>query len=179
LAKPRDVDPVKLFVAVLWAAPDPLQKGLDLLRAEWGETDFEGADYPFDMTDYYDSEMGQGLKRRLVSFRSLVAPDCLSPAKHISNSIESRLSGENGRAINLDVGYLDHNKIVLASFKGAGQKIYLTNGVWADMVARYRGGKYVPFEWTFPDFREGRYDRELISIRQIYLEQMRNRSLPY
>jgi len=179
LAKPQDVDPVKLFVAALWAEPDPLQKALEMLRGHWGETDFEGADYPFDMTDYYESEMGQGLKRRLVSFRRLAAPDCLSSAKHISNAIEERLSRENGRTINLDVGYLDHNKIVLASFKGAGQKIYLINGVWADMVARYRGGKYSPFEWTYPDFRDGRYDQELNRMRQIYLEQLRNRSLPH
>jgi hypothetical protein len=178
LAKPQAVEPVKLFVAVLWAESGPLEKSLEQLSARWGEIDFASADYPFNMTEYYESEMGQNLKRRLVSFRRLASPDCLSTAKHICNDIEDRLSGERGRTINLDIGYLDHNKIVLASFKGAGQKIYLANGVWADMVARYRSGKYCPFEWTFPDFRDGRYDRELLQIRQRYLEQLHNRSLP-
>lgn len=175
MAKPQAVDPVKLFAAVLWVQPNPLQSAMESLRSNWGEIDFEGADYPFDITDYYESEMGGGLKRRLVSFRKLALPDCLSSAKHICNEIEDRLSGEKGRSVNLDIGYLDHNKIVLASFKGAGQKIYLTDGVWADMVARYRGGRYCPFEWTFPDFRDGRYDHELIQIRQIYLKQLRDR----
>jgi Domain of unknown function (DUF4416) len=175
VARPQAADPVKLFVAVLWVQSEPLQSAMDSLRSNWGEIDFEGADYPFEITDYYESEMGRGLKRRLASFRQLVPPDSLSAAKHICNGIEDQASGEKGRLVNLDIGYLDHNKIVLASFKGAGQKIYLTDGVWADMVARYRRGRYCAFEWTFPDFRDGRYDHELIQIRQIYLKQLRDR----
>ncbi len=175
MAKPQNADPVKLFVAVLWAQTGALENALERLRSTWGDIDFESADFLFDMTDYYESEMGRDLKRRLVSFHKLAPPDCLISAKHVCNNIEDELSAKHGRPVNLDIGYLDHNKIVLASFKGAGQKIYLKDGVWADMVARYRGGRYCPFEWTFPDFRDGRYDGELIQIRQIYLKQLRDR----
>ncbi|HMO34611.1 MAG TPA: DUF4416 family protein, partial [Gemmatales bacterium] len=77
------------------------------------------------------------------------------------------------RNANLDVGYLDHNKIVLASMKGLGQKIYLGHGVYADMVARYKHGRYQPFEWSFPDFKDGRYDLDWLAIRQKYLEQLK------
>ena len=146
---------------------------MEMLRRNWGEIDFESADYPFDKTDYYESEMGAHLKRRLVSFQRLAPPDCLISAKHLCNAIEDRLSDNNSRSVNLDIGYLDHNKIILASFKSAGQKIYLKDGVWADLVARYREGRYRPFEWTFPDFRDGRYDAELGQIRTIYLRQLR------
>lgn len=177
MAKPQDADPVKLFVAVLWAAPESLRRAMEMLCTYWGETDFEGADHPFDSTNYYLAEMGPGLKRRLVSFLEPVPADCLISAKHICNNIEDQLSGEKGRSVNLDVGYLDHNKVVLASFKGAGQKIYLKDGVWADMVARFREGRYRPFEWTFPDFRDGRYDSELMCIRQSYLKQLRGRPM--
>jgi hypothetical protein len=176
LAKTQAVDPVKLFLAVLWTMPDSLTQAMERLRLHWGEIDFQGEDYSFDLTNYYESEMGSGLKRRLISFHKLVSPDCLSAAKHACNAIEDQLAGENRRRVNLDIGYLDHNKIVLASFKGAGQKIYLRDGVWADMVARYRQGKYCPFEWSFPDFRDGRYDRELNQIRQTYLKQLRSLS---
>lgn len=173
MAKARAVDPVKLFVAVLWAQTGALQEALEALGAVWGEIDHMGADHPFDMTDYYEREMGRNLNRRLVSFLRLVPPDFLPQAKHICNEIEDRLAGEKGRLVNLDVGYLDHNKVVLASFKGAGQKIYLKDGVWADMVARYCKGKYRPFEWTFPDFRDDRYSGELLRIRWTYLGQIR------
>jgi hypothetical protein len=172
VARPQAAEPVKLFVAVLWAPSGPIQNAMEKLCFHWGEIDFVGADHPFDMTDYYEPEMGRDLRRRLVSFLRLMPPDGLSAAKHICNEIEDRLAGESGRLVNLDIGYLDHNKIVLASFKGAGQKIYLGDGVWADMIARYRKGKYRPFEWTFPDFRDGRYDQELLKIRQIYLRQV-------
>ncbi len=145
---------------------------MEHLRSHWGEMDFVSSDYAFDITSYYEPEMGENLSRRLVSFLQLVPPDGLCPAKHICNDIEDQLAGERGRLVNLDIGYLDHNKIVLASFKSAGQKIYLGNGVWADLVARYREGKYRPFEWTFPDFRDGRYDQDLLKIRQIYLKQV-------
>ncbi len=172
-ARPQDADPVKLFVAVLWAPSGPLQHVIENLCSHWGEIDFVGADHSFDMTDYYEPEMGGNLSRRLVSFLRLVPPDSLCSAKHICNEIEDRYAGEKGRLVNLDIGYLDHNKVILASFKGAGQKIYLGNGVWADMVARYRNGRYTPFEWTFPDFRDGRYDHELLQIREAYLKQLR------
>ena len=173
MAKPESVDPVKLFVAVLWATPGAMASALESLCSHWGEIDFAGADHPFDVTDYYEPEMGAGLCRRLVSFLRLVPPDSLCQAKCVCNDIEDRLAGEKGRRVNLDIGYLDHNKIVLASFKSAGQKIYLREGVWADLVARYRNGSYRPFEWTFPDFRDGRYDEELIVIRKTYLRQLR------
>jgi hypothetical protein len=171
--QPQDADPVKLFVAALWSPSAPLHRAMEMLQSRWGEIDFAGSDYSFDMTNYYEPEMGTGLSRRLMSFLRLVPPDSLCGAKHICNEIEGRLAGEKGRLVNLDIGYLDHNKVVLASFKGAGQKIYLGHGVWADMVARYRGGRYCPFEWTFPDFRDGRYDQELLQIRKIYMRQLR------
>lgn len=171
MAKPQAADPVKLLVGILWSQGDALQDATNGLVRCWGEIDFTGRDHPFDCTDYYEPEMGNGLRRRLVSFLRLVSPDILVSAKHICNEIEDRLAGPGGRLVNLDVGYLDHNKILLASFKDAGQKIYLKDGVWGDLVARYRSGRYVPFEWTFPDFRDGRYDQELLQIRRIYQDQ--------
>lgn len=175
MAKPQDADPVKLFVAVLWAQKEMLQNAMEMLTANWGDMDFTGADHPFDSTRYYEPEMGANLQRRLISFLQLFPPDQLGSAKHISNDIEEQLAGDGNRIVNLDIGYLDENKIVLASFKGAGQKIYLGNGAWADLIARYRSGRYSPFEWTFPDFRDGRYDQELQKIRDIYRNQIKTR----
>jgi hypothetical protein len=171
MAKPRTADPVKLLVAILWSEEETLRNAIRDLERAWGRIDFAGDDHSFDCTDYYEEEMGTALRRRLVSFLELVSPDILVSAKHACNKMEDKWAGPKGRLINLDIGYLDHNKIVLASFKGAGQKIYLQKGVWADLVARFRSGRYSPFEWTFPDFRDGRFDQELLEIRRLYLRQ--------
>jgi hypothetical protein len=95
----------------------------------------------------------------------------LAAAKIACIAIESALSQYAKRRVNLDIGYLDHNKLVLASVKSAGQKIYLREGIYADLVARYAEGRYQPFPWTFPDFEDGRYDTELHTLRELYLRQ--------
>lgn len=164
-------DPVKLFVAILWSDVEARQQAVETMTTVWGAIDFTGPDHPFDATHYYDAEMGDALRRRIVSFEQLVSPEILPEAKLRCNQIELDLSNQRRRRVNLDVGYLDHSKLVLASGKAAGQKIYLSQGVYADLVGRYRAGKYRPFEWTFPDFRDGRYDQELAAIRQLLMQQ--------
>lgn len=173
MAKAQVVQPVKLIIAVLWAEPQACDQSLTALVEIWGEIDFQGPDRPFDCTDYYVPEMGNGIHRRLVSFNKLVAPESVAEAKLRCNDLEDSLAGEHGRRVNLDIGYLDHNKIVLASLKYAGQKIHLRDGVYADLIARYGSGHYRPFEWTFPDFKDGRYDEELAVIRRRYLDQLK------
>jgi hypothetical protein len=176
MAVPEPVEPVKLIVAVLWSDAAALDAASRLMEEMWGPVDFAGADRPFDVTEYYRPEMGSALMRRLLSFQRLVPPESLREAKLRSNEIENALVRDAGRRVNLDVGYLDHSKLVLASAKYAGQKIHLGDGIWADMICRYKAGRYQPFEWTFPDFRDGRYDGDLSAIRRIYLTQLRARN---
>lgn len=167
-------DPVKYFVALLWADAEVLPIVEARMAAHWGAIDFTGPDRPFDRTNYYETEMGSSLHRRLLSFEPLRSPEELSTAKRACIAIELAHSVNGRRGVNLDVGYLDHNKIVLASVKSAGQKIYLRDGIYADLVARYAHGRYQPFPWTFPDFEDGRYDCELDVMREHYLRQMKN-----
>ncbi len=75
MAKTAPVERVKLLVAILWSSRDALQAALAELSGKWGEIDFLGPDHPFDSTRYYESEMGSGLMRRLISFLQLVQPD--------------------------------------------------------------------------------------------------------
>lgn len=173
MAQPQPPEPVKLFVAILWSDEALRLRAEERLCAAWGPLDFQGPDRPFDVTDYYASEMGERLLRRLVAFGQLVTPDILAEAKLHCNAIEDELATPNGRTINLDVGYLDHNKILLASAKAAGQKVYVGRGIYADLAGRYARGRYQPFDWSFPDFRDGRYDPDLALMRKTYLEQLR------
>lgn len=173
MPSPATPEPMKYFVAILWADTSALGDAYARLSARWGAVDFSGPDRRFDLTHYYEPEMGADLFRRLVSFEALRSPEELAEAKRACIAIEAELAGPQGRRVNLDIGYLDHNKLVLASIKPAGQKIYLAQGVYADLVARYANGRYQPFPWTFPDFKDGRYDDELAALRATYLAQMK------
>jgi hypothetical protein len=173
MADTRPPQPVKYFIAVLYRDPAALDRARQSIIGSWGSIDFEGADHPFDVTGYYDPEMGPGLLRRLLSLETLREPTLIVDMKLRCNEIETALAADKKRTVNLDAGYLDHNKVLLASAKEAGQKIYLDKGIYADLAGRYKAGKYRPFEWSFPDFHDGRYDSELLKMRSRYLEQIR------
>lgn len=173
MAQPESPMPVKYLVAVLFRTAEHLALARSELVARWGDIDYEGADHEFDVTDYYAPELGAPLYRRIVSFASLYPPTLIVDMKLECNAIEDALALDGRRTVNLDAGYLDHNKYLLASAKEAGQKVYLDKGIYADLSGRYKAGKYQPFEWSFPDFRDGRYDRELVAIRQRYMRQLK------
>ncbi len=173
MAKPKPPTPVKYFVAVLYGNDDFYRKALSELKDLWGNIDFEGAEHLFDVTEYYNPEMGSPLFRRIIAFEKLFLPTLIVDMKIECNRIEDALALNEKRTVNLDPGYLDHNKYLLASAKDAGQKIYLDKGIYADLAGRFKAGKYRPFEWSFPDFRDGRYDDELLAIRKIYMAQLR------
>jgi hypothetical protein len=156
-----------------WSAPEALAAAERALASSLGAIDFRGEDHPFTVSGYYDEEMGPGLRKRLVAFAPLAAAEDLPAAKLAACRIEQETSAGGARRVNLDVGYLDHHKLVLASAKAAGQKIALGRGIYADMLCRCREGKLEWLEWAFPDFRDGRYDRELLELRARYLERLR------
>jgi len=174
MARLADPAPVKLFVVTLHRNPSILDQALKLLTETWGEIDFESEDFPFQETNYYDQEMGPGLLRRFYSFRNLIHPDQIVEAKLHSNSIEEQFAQGAARTINLDPGYLDTYKVVLASAKFGGQKIYLRDGIYADMTLTMYKGKWEAFLWGFPDFKSRKYDAVLCKIRDLYKEQRRN-----
>jgi hypothetical protein len=163
--------PVKLVVFALGADDAALGEALDRLRATWGPIDHQGPDHPFEHTDYYLEEMGTGLRRRVVSFADLVPSERLADLKLQAAAVEDALRGPppgRGRRANLDPGYLDLHKLVLASRKEGGPKVHLGKGVYADLITRYARGAFSPYEWAFADFRAGLYDRDLLAIRARY-----------
>ena len=163
---------VKLLAALLFSQTEALERSLDLLAQAFSPPEFRGAAHPFTATDYYEAEMGAGLSRCIVAFREPVNPATLVDAKWRAHGVEQALAVQGRRPVNVDVGYLDLFKVVLASFKGRGNKLYLERGVWADMILTYGKGRFQPLPWSFPDFASGAYDKELLQIRELYKGQM-------
>ncbi|HSE40973.1 MAG TPA: DUF4416 family protein [Acidobacteriota bacterium] len=176
MAQVEPVSPVKLFVVTLHQEASILENAVEELQEHFGKTDWISEDFPFDVTGYYENEMGKNLLRRFYSFEQLISPEKIVEAKLLTNEIEENYRGEKGRRINLDPGYLDTYKVVLASAKFGGQKIYLRDGIYADMTLVMYKGQWEPFAWGFPDFKSRRYDSTLSKIRDLYKAQMKSRS---
>jgi hypothetical protein len=161
---------VKLFVLALTQPDVELSYVVQLLSEVFGSTDFVGSAHQFDCTDYYHDEMGPGLTRTLIAFTGPHQADSIVGAKLACIELEKGCAVDQKRTVNLDMGYLDHHKIVLASTKGAGHKIYLDGGIYADLAARYEGGTYQAMPWGFPDFKDGRYNLEFLQLRHLIRE---------
>lgn len=161
--------PVKYLAAILAADGFDLERLLlPRLEERFGRIDFRGTAHLFTVTDYYEDEMGPGLVRVLVSFDGLRAATELVSAKLAAARIEEELSERGSRRVNIDPGYMDFFKVVLASFKEGPQKIYVGSGVYADPILLFHDGDFEPLQWTFPDFRAGTYHDDLRTVRALY-----------
>jgi hypothetical protein len=157
----------------LAADPDLLPSVRDALTAEFGPIALSSEPFDFDTSDYYREEMGERLRRTWFCFRELCRPERLVEARHLTGRVEADLAEAGRRRVNLDPGYLDLGKLVLASLKEAPDKIYLGQGVWAHTCLRFRFGGFTAPDHSFPDFRDGRFDAFMLEARELYRRLLR------
>ncbi len=136
----------------------------------------EGGPWPFEATDYYAAESGTPLARRFLALGERVSPGRLADLKLATGAIEAEAARVLGpavgvaRPLNLDPGLLDPRRLVLASTKDRSQRIWLRDGIYAEVTLLYRSGGWEALPWTFPDFRAGRYDEFLDRCRRRVLD---------
>ena len=169
----QNPQPVKLVFGLLYRENDLCNEIMGRLQDHYSPLDYQGEAVPFTDTDYYQQEMGPDLKRIVISLRDPVPAQELVSAKWFCREWEQELAVRGDRTVNLDPGYLDLFKLVLASFKGRVNKLYLDRGVWADLTLYYTRGAFHSLPWTFPDFAGGRFDKDLLAIRNLYKSQLR------
>jgi len=151
--RPND-DPVKLVVGLLSADRKLLEQAQSALAEGFGTVTVKSPEIPFSFTDYYEKEMGANLIRQWVGFHGLIESEQLSDFKTTTRSLEKRFLGPNGkRRVNLDPGTLSLHNFVLASTKGFAHRIYLRDGIYADLALLFQSGKFQPLPWTYPDYQ--------------------------
>ncbi|MBD3246955.1 MAG: DUF4416 family protein [Candidatus Omnitrophica bacterium] len=164
--------PVKFFFGVLYSEESIYIRARELLAEKYGTCDFETKPVPFTFTDYYQEEMGSGLLRRFFSLRTLRTPARLVGIKLDSIGVEKKFSVGERRKINIDPGYINEAKLVLASTKDFSHRIYLSRGIFAEVTLTYQHRKFRPLPTTFPDYRTEWYREQFEQIRTRYREQL-------
>ena len=168
--------PVKLVVGMLSQAPERFERAEQALAEAYGRIDYRSPTLPFAFTDYYARELGPHLQRLFIAFRDLIDPSRLAAVKRHTSSLEQAWAEGGRRCINLDPGYLCAGKLVLATTKDHAHRLYLNEGIYAEVTLAYRDGAWRPWPWTYPDYRSEEYRAILTSIRGLYMAQLRDLS---
>jgi hypothetical protein len=171
--------PVTPLAALLYARDDDCAALRPQLEQLLGPCEMESPVHPFTFTDYYRPTMGGELKRRFLVFARLADAGELAGWKLATNELEARLAqvrpaGGPLRPVNVDPGYLTSAKLVLASTKDFAHRIYLRDGIFAEITLSWRGGKWVKHAHTFPDFASGTYDDFLAQARQAHMRRLKS-----
>ncbi|MDR1471758.1 MAG: DUF4416 family protein [Synergistaceae bacterium] len=167
---------VKLVAGVLYPADEPRLCEWTAVRMAsiFGAAERESEPYPFGFTDYY-RDISPDLVRRFFSFKGLRHPFGLAAWKKMAIALEEESSsgGPLSRRVNIDPGYLDGARIVLASTKDNAHRIYLQDDIFAEVTMCRRKSGWESFSYTFPDFASGMYDAFLDSVRADWRSDMR------
>ncbi|MCS7166461.1 MAG: DUF4416 family protein [Gemmatales bacterium] len=176
MAQPKPHPPVVLIVAAFSRHEQALQWAQQRLQEHFGPILAVSPSFPFDHTDYYTASMGTGLRKQLLAFHELIAPDQLPDIKHLTNTMESELahSGKfpEPRPINLDPGYLDTGKFILASTKNHAHRIYLRDGIYAEVTLYYENKRFRPWPWTYRDYQQPLVLDFLEQVRTWYRQRL-------
>jgi hypothetical protein len=154
----RDSTSSLLVVACFSRHVEALDEAGEQLRAVYGPVALASGDFDFHHTSYYEATMGTGLRKRLLVFETSVAADCLPEVKRQTIGMEQQLAATGRyaeeRPLNLDPGLLQLGKFLLATTKDQQHRIYLRDGIFAEVTLRYHARSFGPWPWTYADYRE-------------------------
>ncbi|MFH1313328.1 MAG: DUF4416 family protein [Candidatus Eisenbacteria bacterium] len=166
---------IKIFCGLI-GCEESFAQAADLLTAHFGDIDCESPVLPFDFTQYYRDEMGDGLLRKWIAFRELRERAFLSRAKHLAIRTEQDLAQGEMRTVNIDPGYVDDAQVVLATAKNFSHRIYVGMGYYAEVTLIYRDKDFRPVEWTYPDYKSPEGLGFFRKVRKAYHTQVRSDS---
>jgi hypothetical protein len=163
---------VCLICAVCYQSTELKDQALDKLQNLYGPLWRISELLTFTHTHYYEKEMGDDLKKLYVSFAEPVDPGDLAKIKRSTNALEQQWCTGGGRKINLDPGYIELAKLVLASTKNFSHRIYIGEGIYGDVQLVWQAGRFHANPWTYPDYQEKRIVTFFETIRKEYQKKL-------
>jgi len=171
---PQLPKPAKLVIGLFMKEKNLLEPAAKLLAENFGPVDMISSWMAFDYTDYYERETGSPLFRRMLTFQTLTEQTALADIKIITNEIEKNFSKDGMRNINIDPGYMLHERFVLASGKNFTHRIYIGKGIYADLTLIYTKGGFQTLPWTYPDYADKKMRVWLKQVRDRYVRELRS-----
>ncbi len=173
MSRPQPASPAKLLVSIFAREEVFIEKAANRLANVLGPIDFYSPVLPFDKTNYYEPEFGPQLVRRFISFSRLIPQESIVAIKHLAWKIEKDFSLEGKRQVNIDPGYILLERLVLVTFKNYTHRIYLGQGVYAEVTLLFQRHRFVPLPWTYPDYADPKALEFFLSLRQRFKEQLK------
>lgn len=174
ISQPNRVLPL---IAVFSQYPEAIQWAEETIARNWGPLYKKSIAFDFDNTNYYDPTMGPGLKKQFFTLTELMDPGTLIDWKVQSNAWEEEYAAlankPEPRPLNIDPGYIDLGKLVLASTKDYCHRLYLGKGIYAEITLQFRNGVWQSHQWTFPDYQRADYQLFFTDVRQYLHDQRR------
>lgn len=177
MSLPQPALPGKLVIGAFLKDKPLFEKVAEDLQHAFGDIEMVSPWFDFNFTDYYIAEMGGPLFRRMLVFQQLIEQDALSQCKRVTNAIEFTYSKGSQRTINIDPGYLLYERFVLATGKNYSHRIYIGQGIYADLTLLFRNGEFQCLPWTYPDYAATSMREFLLQVRNKYAHDIKSRSM--
>ena len=171
-----EFDKEKLIMGVIYHDVEVFEKAMAILTEKFGEVEDMCEEFSFskEFSSYYDTELGGEGMRRIYSFKRLVDPSEQADIKTFTNELELSLSPEGMRLINLDPGFINHGRLMLATTKNTGFRVALKDGIYTELTLFYARGGWNKFPWTYRDYQSKKVQEFLTVVRKKYLEERKN-----
>jgi Domain of unknown function (DUF4416) len=167
MGTPKPPESALLFVSTLYRDTDVFEQSEEILKNSFGDILYTSPPLPWNYSSYYKDEIGEQLFRQIIFFRNIVDPGLLADIKLKTNEIESALSLDGRRLINLDPGYLTPAKVVLASTKNYAHRLYLGKGIYGEITLLYKDETYTPHIFTYRDYQDKSHIDIFIEAREM------------
>ncbi len=167
---------VLLVAAITSRYPSAIQWAISRATDQWNNACIKSDIFEFSETGFYEKTMGQQLKKQLVAFQT-VDPKNLPDFKTTSNQWEQQYADQFGhpeqRPLNIDPGYITEAKLVLATTKDRDHRIYLRDGIYAEVTLHYQQHNWVESRWTYPDYRRADFQAFFTECRNHLRNQLK------
>jgi hypothetical protein len=176
MADPCLPEPGLLVIAAFSRHSEALNWANQHLAKHFGPIALTSPTFVFNQTKYYEPTMGPDLLKQLLAFEQLVPQQQLAGIKLRTNDLEKELattgSYSETRPLNLDPGLLTLGKFLLATTKDQAHRIYLRDGIYAEVTLRFQEGQFEPWPWTYADYRQPEVRTALKEFRSYYKDRL-------